>query len=127
LDIELSAWENMELYAKYYGVPNGLRHQRIKELLDVAGLAGRADFPVGSFSGGMKRRLELVRSLIHRPKILFLDEPTTGLNPQARYAVSHADSICLKSSVWIDQQQIMDNGKLVHQELAGLARKLGKE
>ena len=87
LDVELSAWENMELYAKYYGVPNGLRHERIKALLDVVGLAERADFTVGSFSGGMKRRLELVRSLIHRPKILFLDEPTTGLDPQARYAV----------------------------------------
>jgi ABC-2 type transport system ATP-binding protein len=87
LDVELSAWENMELYAKYYGVPNGLRHERIKELLDVVGLAEKADFTVGSFSGGMKRRLELVRSLIHRPKVLFLDEPTTGLDPQARYAV----------------------------------------
>jgi ABC-2 type transport system ATP-binding protein len=87
LDVELSAWENMELYAKYYGVPNDLRHERIKELLDVVGLAEKADFTVGSFSGGMKRRLELVRSLIHRPKMLFLDEPTTGLDPQARYAV----------------------------------------
>jgi len=87
LDVELNAWENMELYAKYYGVPNGLRHERIKELLDVVGLTEKADFAVASFSGGMKRRLELVRSLIHRPKILFLDEPTTGLDPQARYAV----------------------------------------
>jgi len=87
LDVELSAWENMELYAKYYGVPNGMRHERIKGLLDVVGLVERADFTVGSFSGGMKRRLELVRSLIHRPKILFLDEPTSGLDPQARYAV----------------------------------------
>jgi ABC-2 type transport system ATP-binding protein len=87
LDVELSAYENMELYAKYYGVPHAVRRQRIKELLDVAGLADRGDFTVGSFSGGMKRRLELVRSLIHRPKILFLDEPTTGLDPQARNAI----------------------------------------
>lgn len=87
LDVELTAWENMELYAKYYGVPRQQRRERIKELLDVVGLADRADFTVGSYSGGMKRRLELVRSLVHSPKILFLDEPTTGLDPQARSAV----------------------------------------
>lgn len=87
LDIELTAWENMDLYAKYYSVPSQIRKDRIKELLHVVGLADRADFTVGSYSGGMKRRLELVRSLIHRPKILFLDEPTTGLDPQARSAV----------------------------------------
>lgn len=87
LDVELTAWENMELYAKYYNVPSQIRKERIKELLDVVGLADRADFTVGSYSGGMKRRLELVRSLIHRPRILFLDEPTTGLDPQARSAV----------------------------------------
>ncbi len=86
-DVELTAWENMELYAKYYGVPSKLRRERIKELLDVVGLTDRSDFAVGSYSGGMKRRLELVRSLIHRPKVLFLDEPTTGLDPQARNAV----------------------------------------
>jgi len=87
LDVELTAQENMELYAKYYDVPATVRCQRIKELLEVVGLADRADFTVGSYSGGMKRRLELVRSLVHRPKVLFLDEPTTGLDPQARVAV----------------------------------------
>jgi ABC-2 type transport system ATP-binding protein len=87
LDVELSAWENMNIYAKYFGVPGNIRRERIKELLDVVGLANRADFTVGSFSGGMKRRLEIVRSLVHRPRILFLDEPTTGLDPQARNAV----------------------------------------
>jgi len=87
LDVELSAWENMELYAKYYDVRNPLRRERITELLEVVGLLDRADFAVGSFSGGMKRRLELVRSLVHRPRVLFLDEPTTGLDPQARIAV----------------------------------------
>jgi ABC-2 type transport system ATP-binding protein len=87
LDIELTAWENMDLYAKYYNVPRDIRKARIKELLGVVGLSERSDFPAAGFSGGMKRRLELVRSLVHHPKILFLDEPTTGLDPQARNAV----------------------------------------
>jgi len=87
LDVELTAWENMNIYAKYYNVPGDVRKERIKELLEVVGLSDRANFTVGSYSGGMKRRLELVRSLIHRPKVLFLDEPTTGLDPQARSAV----------------------------------------
>ena len=87
LDVELTAWENMNIYAKYYDVPAEIRKERIKELLSIVGLSERANFTVGSYSGGMKRRLELVRSLIHQPKVLFLDEPTTGLDPQARSAV----------------------------------------
>jgi len=87
LDVELTAWENMDIYAKYYGVPSETRKERIKELLGLVGLSDRANYTVGSYSGGMKRRLELVRSLIHEPKVLFLDEPTTGLDPQARSAV----------------------------------------
>lgn len=87
LDVELTAWENMNIYAKYYDVPAETRKTRIKELLEVVGLGDRANFTVGSYSGGMKRRLELVRSLIHFPRVLFLDEPTTGLDPQARSAV----------------------------------------
>jgi ABC-2 type transport system ATP-binding protein len=87
LDVELTAWENMNIYAKYYGVPSDVRRKRIEQLLEVVGLSERADFTVGSYSGGMKRRLEIVRSLVHEPSILFLDEPTTGLDPQARSAV----------------------------------------
>jgi ABC-2 type transport system ATP-binding protein len=77
----------MDIYAKYYGVPAETRKERIKKLLGIVGLSDRARFTVGSYSGGMKRRLELVRSLIHEPRVLFLDEPTTGLDPQARSAV----------------------------------------
>ncbi len=128
LDIELTAWENMELYAKYYGVPGEIRKKRIKELLDVVGLADRADFTAGSYSGGMKRRLELVRSLIHRPKILFLDEPTTGLDPQARSAVwdylrkihREQDITIVLTSHYLDEAEalcdrvaIVDYGKLM--------------
>jgi ABC-2 type transport system ATP-binding protein len=87
LDVELTARENMELHAKYFNIPKEIRRQRIKELLDIVGLADKSDFTVGSYSGGMKRKLEIIRSLIHRPQVLFLDEPTTGLDPQARNAV----------------------------------------
>ena len=87
LDVELTAWENMNIYAKYYDVPAEARRERIRELLGIVGLSDRANFTVASYSGGMKRRLELVRSLVHQPKVLFLDEPTTGLDPQARSAV----------------------------------------
>lgn len=87
LDVELTARENMELHAKYFNIPKEIRRQRIKELLDIVGLADKSDFTVGGYSGGMKRKLEIIRSLIHRPQVLFLDEPTTGLDPQARNAV----------------------------------------
>lgn len=87
LDVELTAYENMDYYGEYYHMPRQLRKKRIRELLEMVGLADRADHLVSSFSGGMKRRLEIVRSLIHGPEILFLDEPTSGLDPQARAAV----------------------------------------
>jgi len=87
LDIELTALENMNLYGMYYGMPRKRRQERIDELLKVVGLSERAKIPVAGYSGGMKRRLEIVRALMHEPEILFLDEPTTGLDPQARAAV----------------------------------------
>ena len=84
LDEELSAYENMELHAILYGVPKSHRRPRIQELLELVELWNRKDSMIKTFSGGMRRRLEIARGLIHEPRILFLDEPTLGLDTQTR-------------------------------------------
>ncbi len=84
LDDELTAWENMEFHGVLYDVPDKLRRERIDQLLAFVDLADRRDSLVKEFSGGMKRRLEIARGLLHHPKIIFLDEPTLGLDPQTR-------------------------------------------
>jgi ABC-2 type transport system ATP-binding protein len=84
LDSELTAYENMELHGVLYHVPRKIRAERIELLLTLFELWDRKDSYVKTFSGGMKRRLEIARGFLHTPKILFLDEPTLGLDPQSR-------------------------------------------
>ena len=86
-DPELTARENLLIHAKLYSVPAARRQELISELLEAVNLKEFADKLVGSFSGGMRRRLEIARGLVHSPKIMFLDEPTTGLDPVSRSSV----------------------------------------
>lgn len=87
LDPDFSVRENLEVYARYFALSRAETEERVKALLVFAALESRADSPIATLSGGMKRRLTIARSLIGDPRVLFLDEPTTGLDPQARHVI----------------------------------------
>jgi len=127
-DLDLSAEENMGIFAKLYGITRERRRRTIPELLHAVDLAQWADKPVKMFSGGMRRRLEIARGLVHEPKIFFLDEPTTGLDPASRTAVwemltrlkRERDLTILLTTHYMDEADklcdriaIVDHGKIV--------------
>jgi len=87
LDLELTVRENLTTYARFFGIPRRVARRRADELLDFVQLAERADSKVDPLSGGMRRRLTIARALVNEPEIVLLDEPTTGLDPQARHLV----------------------------------------
>jgi ABC-2 type transport system ATP-binding protein len=87
LDERLTAEENLQFHAMLYHVPRRIRAERMDQVLEIVGLTDRRHSVVRTFSGGMKRRLEIARGLLHHPKVLFLDEPTAGLDPQTRNAI----------------------------------------
>jgi ABC-2 type transport system ATP-binding protein len=139
LDDELTSFENLEFHGVLYGMPKKIRRERIKELLKVVELEKRRDDLVKEFSGGMKRRLEIARGLLHHPKIIFLDEPTLGLDPQTRNRLwEYIKNINRKEGITIffsthymeeaermaDRIAIIDNGKIVAE---GTSEKLKKE
>ncbi len=130
LDGDLTALENMEIHGVLYHVPHKVRRQRTEELLRLFELWERRNDQVKKFSGGMKRRLEIARGFLHTPKILFLDEPTLGLDPQSRNQLwTHVKSVNEREKVtvfltthYMDEADrvahrigVIDHGKLVAQ------------
>jgi lipooligosaccharide transport system ATP-binding protein len=127
LDIELTVSENLLIYGRYFDIPRAVIKERMVELIDFAQLGEKADAKVEEISGGMQRRLTIARSLINEPRLVLLDEPTTGLDPQARHALwdrlyrlkqqgvtliltthymDEAEQLC-------DRLVVMDQGKIV--------------
>ncbi len=87
LDKDLTVWETLDFHGRLYNIPKAERHKRIKELLSVVGLEDKAKNLTKTLSGGMKRKLEIVRGLMNNPRVLFLDEPSLGLDPQSRITI----------------------------------------
>jgi ABC-2 type transport system ATP-binding protein len=127
LDDRLSAHENLELFAAIYGIPGRDRAARMKARLEAVGLAASAHQRVRTFSGGMKRRLELARVLLHEPEVVILDEPTVGLDPQTRRRVwdelaamaAQRDRTVFVTTHYMDEAErcdevaVIDHGKLI--------------
>jgi ABC-2 type transport system ATP-binding protein len=127
LDDYLTAAENLRFHAELYGVPTAVVEQRVRQVFEMVGLWERRDSIVRTFSGGMKRRLEIARGLLHSPRVLFLDEPTVGLDPQTRSHIwSYINELKRRERItmfltthymdeaeYCDRIAIMDNGVIV--------------
>ncbi|MBI5562375.1 MAG: ATP-binding cassette domain-containing protein [Deltaproteobacteria bacterium] len=127
LDNDLTAYENLKFHCYMYNMDKRLAEARIDEILDVVGLSDRRGEMVKRFSGGMKRRLEIARGLLHRPKVLFLDEPTLGLDPQTRKGVwgfiektkKASGATIFMTTHYMDEAEvcdriaIIDNGRII--------------
>jgi ABC-2 type transport system ATP-binding protein len=127
LDGYLTAEENLRLHAELYGVPRALVSDRMRQVMEMVGLWERRDALVRTFSGGMKRRLEIARGLLHSPRVLFLDEPTVGLDPQTRSSIwgyirelkEREDITIFLTTHYMDEAEycdriaIMDRGRII--------------
>jgi ABC-2 type transport system ATP-binding protein len=127
LDGYLTAEQNLRLHAELYGVPRALVPDRMRQVLEMVGLWERRASRVATFSGGMKRRLEIARGLLHSPRVLFLDEPTVGLDPQTRSSIwgyirelkAREDITIFLTTHYMDEAEycdriaIMDRGKII--------------
>ena len=127
LDGYLTAKQNLKLHAELYGVQSDLVAPRMEQVMTMVGLWDRKDSTVGTFSGGMRRRLEIARGLMHSPRVLFLDEPTIGLDPQTRRSIwtyirelKEREEITIfmtthymDEAEWCDRIAIMDHGQIV--------------
>jgi len=127
LDNYLTAVQNLRLHAELYGLQRDVVAPRMQQVLEMVGLWERKDSPVGTFSGGMRRRLEIARGMMHSPRVLFLDEPTIGLDPQTRRSIwtyiaelKEREDITIfmtthymDEAEWCDRIAIMDNGEIV--------------
>lgn len=143
LDPELTVKENLLLYASYFDLPNKVAQQRAEELMDFVDLRDKADTPVEELSGGMKRRLAIARALLNNPKLLILDEPTTGLDPEARRLIweklrqlkEHGVTLLLtthymeEAANLCDRLLIMDEGQILAEGSPGdlVNRHIGQE
>ena len=116
MDTDLTGRENIILQCRYYHIPRDKAHQRADELLKTVGLSDSGDRLAGTYSGGMRRRLDLATALVSDPEILFLDEPTTGLDPQSRRAIwDHIRDLNRKgTTIFLTTQYLEEADQLAH-------------